>query len=175
MKNNILISRAKPPARSFRAFKKNIAEKEHGFTLIEIIIVIIIVGILAAIGLIQYEKTVEKTRRSEAKTIIGTMRSIVMSYYLENGTASTMGNNDVNIGTASDQIPSACRSSHYFYYSAGFSTGTYATLQAHRCTGSGKSPQGSSAYSLADDFYYITGIDRFYYREQGGIWVEQKW
>ncbi len=42
----------------FANFKNIVSEKEHGFTLIEIIIVIIIVGILAAVGMTQYGNTV---------------------------------------------------------------------------------------------------------------------
>jgi len=89
------------------------------FTLIELIVVIIIVGILAAVGISQYSKTVEKARGAEARMILGDMRKLAMAYYLENGSFTGLTNTDVNVGTAPDQIPSACRSTHYFYYSIG--------------------------------------------------------
>ena len=44
--------------------------KEKSFTLIEIIVVVIIIGILATIGLPQFNKVVEKSRRSEAINIL---------------------------------------------------------------------------------------------------------
>jgi len=42
-----------------------------GFTLVELIIVIIIVGVLAAVGISQYSLTVEKSRLAEAKIHLG--------------------------------------------------------------------------------------------------------
>ena len=49
---------------------------KKAFTLIEIIIVIIIVGILAALGISQYSIIVERGRITEAKTRLGTMRQL---------------------------------------------------------------------------------------------------
>ncbi|MHB8158241.1 MAG: prepilin-type N-terminal cleavage/methylation domain-containing protein [Desulfocucumaceae bacterium] len=48
----------------------------RSFTLIELIVVIIIVGILAAVGISQYSLTVEKARTAEAKVRIGAMRQL---------------------------------------------------------------------------------------------------
>jgi len=54
------------------------------FTLLELLIVIIILGILAALALPQYLRTVEKSRGSEALIHLGTIRTVEMNFYAEN-------------------------------------------------------------------------------------------
>lgn len=46
---------------------------KKGFTLLELIVVIIIIGILATLGFTQYTKVVEKGRTAEAKSVLGRM------------------------------------------------------------------------------------------------------
>lgn len=118
----------------------------RGFTLIELIVVIIIVGILAAVGISQYSRTVEKGRGSEAKMIIGEIREHAYEYWLTNGTLTGITNADVNIGTNASQIPeqSNCRSTHYYNYKIWTPDGILAAYTAFRCTSGGKPPQGQS-------------------------------
>lgn len=115
---------------------------KRGFTLIEIIIVIIIVGVLASLGMIEYRKMVERGRGVEARTIMGDMRKFAYQYWLENGTLTGITNADVNLGAAPG-FPGSCRSTHYFSY-GGVSETTSTTFRsvAWRCTANGKSPQG---------------------------------
>ncbi|TAM41164.1 prepilin-type N-terminal cleavage/methylation domain-containing protein [bacterium] len=119
---------------------------KHGFTLIELIVVIIIVGILAALGINQYSKMVEKGRGAEAKMILGQMRQAAYQYYLENGTLTGLTNNYLNIGTSAGQIPpnGTCASTHYFGYGSA-STGTQLDIYGYRCSSNGKTPQGDSS------------------------------
>ena len=115
----------------------------RALTLIELIIVIIIVGVLAALGINQYGKMVEKARGAEARMILGQMRALVYQYRLENGSVTSIAYPDVNIGTASDQIPSysaSCRSTHYFAYAMGV-TNPQVRLWAMRCTSGGGRPR----------------------------------
>ena len=116
----------------------------RSFTLIELIVVIIIVGILAAMGITQYSKTVEKARFAEAKIIFGNVIKLAAAYRLENGSIVGMINNDVNIGSAADQIPEYpnCRSSYYFSYNT-ISSDPVLNLGYARCTAGGKTPQGA--------------------------------
>ena len=54
-----------------------------GFTLIELIIVIVIISILAAIALPQYGRMTERSRVAEAKTILASIQRAQMRYVLE--------------------------------------------------------------------------------------------
>lgn len=53
------------------------------FTLIELIVVIIIIGILASIALPQYGRYIEGTRTSEALEILGAIRQAQVRYGME--------------------------------------------------------------------------------------------
>ena len=57
----------------------------RGFTLIELLVVVIIIAILAAIALPQYQKAVEKSRITEAVTVLRSLQKAYQLCVLEHG------------------------------------------------------------------------------------------
>ncbi len=61
---------------------KNIILK-RGFSLIELMMVIVIIGFLAGVGIPQYQKVLMKARQSEAKSLLSAMYTAQKSFYSE--------------------------------------------------------------------------------------------
>jgi len=127
---------------------------KRGFTLIELIIVIIIVGILAAVGISQYSTTVEKSRIAEAKIRIGVMRQLAYEYYLNNGSLTGITNSDLG-------VDDTCTSAGFYRYNIWGVPSDSITLRAIRCQSGGKTPDCSYFYGIYMTYY--PGTDQ-------GVW-----
>lgn len=70
----------------------NLTKNTKGFTLLEIIIVIIIVGVLASLALPRFFATVEYSRSTEALASLGSIRQSMERCYLQrNGSYASCG------------------------------------------------------------------------------------
>ena len=106
------------------------------FTLIELLVVVLIIGILSAMALPQYQKAVERTRIAEAAIILRAIATAHQEYYLANGSYLQSDQIDklaidipgtVTTGALHDRI-----STKYFIYSPNRTDGTVNLAVANR-------------------------------------------
>jgi prepilin-type N-terminal cleavage/methylation domain-containing protein len=128
--------------------------KAKGFTLLELVLVVVVLGILASLALPMFTKTIEKARTAEAKTTLAYLRKMQQLYILEHG--GICGTCTDLSGGAASGIPChfayACADSNYYFNYYCFNnlpvpgpTGTYGTCVAYRCTSGGKEPNISES------------------------------
>ena len=88
---------------SLRAVKRAGINRGAGFTLMELLVVVLIIGILAAVALPQYNKAVYKARMKETETIMDSIYKGGTLYKLANG-SSPQKFEDMTLG-----LPDGCK------------------------------------------------------------------
>ncbi|OGL25664.1 hypothetical protein A3E49_01260 [Candidatus Saccharibacteria bacterium RIFCSPHIGHO2_12_FULL_49_19] len=75
----------------------SIRRNNRGFTIVELLIVIVVIGILAALVIVTYTGIQQRARDTERKTDINAIHGQVEAYYAQNGSypgLGTQGSND---------------------------------------------------------------------------------
>jgi general secretion pathway protein G len=61
------------------------ASKQKGFTIVELLIVIVVIGILAAITIVAYNGVQDRTRFAKAQSDLSSLNKAILMYYADNG------------------------------------------------------------------------------------------
>lgn len=110
LRNAVQSENSKMSLAGFTPLEKTGRERSSlpGFTLVELVVVIIIMGILATLAVTQYGRTIERSRQAEAITNLGIIRGSQLRYATEN---------NGNYTTNSTQLDVDFPAGRYFGYS----------------------------------------------------------
>ncbi len=105
-------------------------KNNKGFTLIELMIVVVIIGILAALAIPRFMQATTKSKQSEAKQILKQIYTMERTYRQENGTYYAGGPADSANGTALATLGVEIMATALYSYTITATAGTAFTATA---------------------------------------------
>ena len=132
--------------------------KSNGFSLIELMVVVAIIGILAAIALPQYSTYVTRSKFADATSGLASKRVRLEQSFQDNRTY--VGATDCNSDTATSQ---------YFTFSCSAATATAFTLQAV-----GRSSMAGFTFTINESGTRATTVTATGWTGNTGCWITNK-
>ncbi|MFV3306616.1 type IV pilin protein [Pseudomonas sp. NY15181] len=103
-------------------------QRNHGFTLIELMVVVAIVAIISAVAYPSYQEYVRKARRADAQASLMELSQFMERYYTANGRYTTSANAAVTLPFS--EAPKDGASKYYTLAFSGNPTSTTYVLSA---------------------------------------------
>lgn len=90
-------------------------QKQKGFSLVELMIVVAIVGILSAIAIPSYQDSVRKSRRADATTKLTEIANLQLEYFIENRSYATVAQLGLSTTGCTSSNPAGAISDDGYY------------------------------------------------------------